>query len=347
MRPGGNTTAFHELPEARGPISESLFQALNAAPGTALSCPNSDVDPLTDDDLHLALYCAYELHYRGFDGVASGWEWDPCLLEFCSSLESTFEKRLIEELPSSMVPEEDVVPELWRMSTDGSGPSLSEWLAVNGTIDHARELAVHRSAYQLKEADPHTWGIPRLAGRAKAAMLAIQADEYGNGDPEAMHATLFGHTMEALGLQSGYGTYLGLLPGVTLATTNLITMFGLHRRLRGALVGHLALFEMTSIGPMGRYSRWLASLGVDAAGRRFYDVHVEADAVHQFVASSDLVGGLLSEEPELAQDVLFGARSLMLVEANFAHHLLETWKSDRSALLTPLPASQRSTARSS
>jgi len=37
-------------------------------------------DPLADDDLHLALYCCYELHYRGFDGVDPGWEWDPHLL---------------------------------------------------------------------------------------------------------------------------------------------------------------------------------------------------------------------------------------------------------------------------
>ena len=27
-----------------------------------------------------------------------------------------------------------------------------------------REIAVHRSGYQLKEADPHTWAIPRLNG---------------------------------------------------------------------------------------------------------------------------------------------------------------------------------------
>jgi len=43
-------------------------------------------------------------------------------------------------------------------------------------------------------------------------------------------------------------------------------MFGLHRRFRGALVGHLAIFEMTSIGPMGRYATGLRRSPHAAAG---------------------------------------------------------------------------------
>lgn len=32
------------------------------------------------------------------------------------------------------------------------------------------------TSYQLKEADLHTWAIPRLAGRSKAALVSIQAE---------------------------------------------------------------------------------------------------------------------------------------------------------------------------
>ena len=38
-------------------------------------------------------------------------------------------------------------------------------------------------------------------------------------------------------------------PAITLAIGNLMSLFGLHRRLRGAIVGHLAAFEMTSSLP--------------------------------------------------------------------------------------------------
>jgi hypothetical protein len=123
------------------------------------------------------------------------------------------------------------------------------------------------------------------------------------------------------------------LPAATLATGNLVTMFGLHRRWRGAAVGHLALFEMTSVGPMERYSDALAGLGVPSSARRFYDVHVVADAVHERIALDEMVADFLIQEPEIAGDVVFGARAPSLVESRFATELLRAWSAGRSALL--------------
>jgi hypothetical protein len=322
------------LPGPRGPVSEQLFDRLVREPHRFGDIALPDVDALGDDDLQLALYCCYELHYRGWPGVSDGWEWNPSLLVLRAELEDAYERRLHEEVPVSATDPAGVVAELWRLATDGDGPSLSRWLSGHGTLLHAREFAIHRSAYQLKEADPHTWAIPRLTGRAKAAMVAIQSDEYGGGVAPRMHASLFSGTMEGLGLDSTYGEYLDLLPGTTLATTNLISLLGLHRRFRGALVGHLALFEMTSVGPMGRYSDWLRGLGVSDAGREFYDVHVEADVVHQHVAADDMVGGLLEAEPDLAASVLFGARALGMIEGRFSAQLLDAWQRGQSSLRT-------------
>ena len=82
-----------------------------------------------------------------------------------------------------------------------------------------------------------------MRGRAKAALVEIQHGEYGDGQPELMHATLFADTMRALGLDPTYGAYLDCIPAVTLATVNVMSLFGLHRCWRGALVGHLALLD--------------------------------------------------------------------------------------------------------
>ena len=71
--------------------------------------------------------------------------------------------------------------------------------SVAATLEQAREFLIHRSAYQLKEADPHSWVIPRLVGAAKTAVMEIQYDEYGSGDPAWMHAELFRNTMVAAG----------------------------------------------------------------------------------------------------------------------------------------------------
>ncbi len=322
------------LPVARGPVSAELLAALASDPDRLRVPPVATEDVINDEDLQLALYCCYELHYQGFLGVQDDWEWEPSLLRLRRDLESTFERQLRDSLPNDLgVGGRDVGTALWQLSREGAF-SLSEWLLAHGNRLHAEEIAIHRSGYQLKEADPHTWAIPRLQGRAKAAMVLIQSDEYGNGMPGLMHSSLFADAMVALGLDPTYGAYLDRLPAVTLATTNLISMLGLHRRLRGALVGHLASFEMNSVGPMRRYSTWLEALGVPSWGRRFYDVHVEADQVHQHIAVEELVGGLVETEPDQAGAVLFGARAVALVENVFAEHVVSAWKNEGSSLWT-------------
>ena len=138
--------------------------------------------------------------------------------------------------------------------------------------------------------------------------------------------------MAAAGLDATYGAYVGRLPATTLATVNLMSLCGLHRRLRGAIVGHLALFEMTSSIPNRRYATGLRRLGLDAA-TPFFDEHVEADAVHEAVAAVDLAGGLARQEPALAGDILWGARALAALEGRWAEMLLGAWARGASSLL--------------
>jgi hypothetical protein len=320
------------LPWPRGPLSEAIISALGRRPGTLkFPPPVKGIDVLTDDDFGLALYLCYEQHYQSV--ADSGWEWDMGLLLLRAELERAFMERLHDEIDyyrGEVI--EDVVVALDGLLQSSSGPSLSGHFMESGTLEQLREFCVHRSAYQLKEADPHTFAIPRLAGEAKAALVEIQFDEYGSGDVANMHSTLFADTMKALGLDSSYGSYVEILPGITLATVNLVSMFGLHRRWRGALVGHLAVFEMTSIEPMGRYSAALARFGIGPEGRRFYDVHVAVDEVHAVVARDRLVAGLVRAEPNLGADVLFGAAAVLMLEQQFTRHLLDSWSEGRSSL---------------
>jgi hypothetical protein len=329
---------MRSLPAARGDASDLLLEHLpervHALPPLAVD----PADPLTDDDLQLALYLCYELHYRGLPGVDDGWEWEPSLLALRRTLEESFERALLAVLGAPRAPEGDMDLALRAVVDADDGPSLSRHLERHGTIDQAHEFLAHRSAYQLKEADPHSWAIPRLWGRPKAALIEVQADEYGGGRPERIHAELFAVTMEELGLDRSYGAYVDHLPGVTLATVNLMSFLGLHRRWRGAIVGHLAAFEMTSSLPNRRYGNALRRLGYGARATDFFDEHVAADAVHENIAAVDLAGGLARQDPALAGDVLWGARALLDVEGRWARHLLDSWQDGRSSLLRPLAA---------
>jgi hypothetical protein len=105
-------------------------------------------------------------------------------------------------------------------------------------------------------------------------------------------------------------------------------------------VGHLALFEMTSSLPNRRYANAVRRHGFGARATAFFDEHVTADAVHEQVAAVDLAGGLVRQEPDLAGDVLWGARCLLDLEARWARHLLDAWADGRTSLLAPLGAAQ-------
>jgi hypothetical protein len=329
-----------ELPAPRGPLGEQLFSALEGPPDSGLATPAVETDDaLLDEDLQSALYVAYELHYTGIAGVDEAWEWAPSLLAFRAALERPFEAAVAELVqPANEEELRSVGAALQEIVADDPGPPLSRYLETQGTLEQMLEHVVHRSAYQLKESDPHSWAIPRLSPRPKAALLEVQTDEYGGGSAERMHAVLFANTMAALDLDPTYGRYLDRLPAATFATVNLMTGFGLHRRRRGAVVGHLAAFEMTSSIPNRRYGNALRRLGFGREATHFYDEHVEADAVHENIAAWDLAGGLAAEEPQVAADILFGARALLQVEAVWARHLMDSWERGETSLRSPLVA---------
>jgi hypothetical protein len=330
------------LPRPRGPLS-TLLEGVLREPARRigiLDLPRWS-DPLRDEDLQLSLYMLYELHYRGFADVDEEWEWEPSLLALRRMLEDIFESELM-RLIGPPQPTARTAAEIHRalraLADIEPEPSLSRFIEGRATIEQVREFMIHRSAYQLKEADPHSWAIPRLHGGPKAALIEVQADEYGGGNADRVHAELFARAMSAVGLDPSYGAYLDAIPGVTLATVNLMSLLGLHRRHRGAICGHLALFEMTSPIPNRRYARGLRRLGYDGDAVEFFDEHVLADSVHENIAAVDLAGGLVEQDPSQAAEVLWGARALDALDAAWSRHVLGAWQEDRSSLRAVLPA---------
>lgn len=298
-----------------------------------IEAPVSDSDPY-GIDVQLTLYVRYELHYRGFAGVDPGWEWSPGLLHLRARLEDAFlaaVRRDVGEIDSTAATEMD------RLSVDfadGSGPS--QHLRRAGTWEQMREYLVHRSLNHLKEGDPHARAIPRLTGHAKAAFVAVEFDEFGAGRGDRAHQQLFADLMTAADLDPSYLAYLDTVPAEALAVVNLMSFFGLHRQYRGAAVGHFAAIEITSAPGSRRLVQALARLGAPEPCIAFYREHVEADAVHEQVVRADVVGDLLSREPALGCDVVFGMRAFTAVEDRLAGHLMWCWRAGRTSLRRPL-----------
>jgi hypothetical protein len=343
------TSVFPMSP--RGPLSSRIMQILEEPPAQM----PADIDLshvvqeavdaagpasiVRDDDIQLSLFVLYSLHYGSFADVDDDWEWQPFLISARGTLERAFEDELraTVAVPQTPEPRRSVVAAtLAELTAIETGPSLSRFVSKSATREQLAEFLIQRSVYTLREADPHSWAIPRLTGRSKVALVEIQADEYGGGRHERMHSEIFARTMRGVGLDSTYGRYVENVPAITLASLNLMSMFGLNRRLRGAIAGHLAAFEMTSSIPNLMYGNGFRRLGYDASVTAYFDEHVAADAVHEQIAAYDLAGALAEDDPRLVGDIVFGASACLAVDGWAAAHMYDTWTNGGTSLRRPV-----------
>ncbi|WP_210439645.1 iron-containing redox enzyme family protein [Nocardioides xinjiangensis] len=316
------------LPKPRGGLSEWVVARLADA-GAAGAAPAAD----SLEDEALALWTLHELSYRGFEDADDHAEWDPEVLHVRHGLEVALEDRLRSRWEAARpvagdLPD-DVPAALEALVAADDGPSLADHVRRRADLDQVLELLRQRSIYHLKESDPSAFVVPRLPVRAKAALMELQYDEYGDGDPNRLHAHLFARGLEAAGLRPEYGAYIDDAIAENLEMNNAGSLFGLHRRLRGAAMGHLAAFEMTSSIPSRKMAQGLDRLGLDGPMAAYYDEHVEADAIHEQLAARDICGTLAEDEPDQAMEILFGAWTCLDVEARFATAMLASWGADR------------------
>ncbi len=318
------------MPEARGELSAAVRRVLSGRPGPLP--PVGGADPF-GDDLTLALHLCYELHYQGFPGVDPDLEWDVELL----ALRAAMERRFLDALRESVPAHADVAAAIDPLLVEEvPGAGVSHFLRDDADWWQMREFFAHRSVYHLKEADPHAWVIPRLRGRAKAAIVAVEFDEFGGGRAERMHSRLFADLLVAAGMDDGYLAYLDAVPAPAIAIVNMMSAFGLRRSLRGALLGHFAAAEITTAPSARRMVEALRRMSAPPECAHFYAEHVEADAVHEQVLRHDVLGGLLADEPELAGDVVFGVLATEHLEGRLSEHLLTAWRAGRTSLRSPL-----------
>ena len=187
---------------------------------------------------------------------------------------------------------------------------------------------------------PAQGGRPALVGASracsgppKAALVEIQADEYGGGRAGAHPRARCSPTRwRRSGSTPRYGAYLDRVPGVTLATVNLMSLFGLHRRWRGAIVGHLALFEMTSSIPNRRYANGLRRLGFGERRDRRSSTSTSRPTPCTRTSPPWTSPAAWRARSRSSGGTCSGARAaLAALEARWARHLLDAWDAWRGA----------------
>jgi hypothetical protein len=78
-------------------------------------------------------------------------------------------------------------------------------------------------------------------------------------------------------------------------------------------------------------------LGCKPSATEFFAEHIEADAVHEQLVRHGIIAPLLTAEPQLAGDVVFGIQASALLGNRLSDLLLRRWAEGRSTLRHPLP----------
>lgn len=318
------------LPTPRGALTEALSDCFRGR-GVARS-----VEADSHDDAALALWMLYELHHRGFDEVDDALEWDPALLAVRADLEHDLEERwrdrarhLAQPAQDRLADGEDFAELFFDLcAAHTGGESLARFVQREAEEEQVLALLRQRSIYHVREQDSAMWALPRLDDETKAHLVAIAADEYGNGHPDHLHAELWRRGMAACGLDTGYAAYVDEALPEVLEQNNLMSMLGLHRRLVPAALGHLAAFEVCSSVPSKRMVRGLERLGMPEPMIAYYREHMVADAVHEQVAVRRMLGGWVAREPHVADDALWGAAVCLAAEQETATAVLASARAE-------------------
>ncbi len=309
------------IPSPRGKLSACVVDALRHQQAGQVDASFAE----SEEDAALSLWLLHELSYSGFDGVDDAFEWDIALVALRLELEADLERRLRAGFPGPPAgAREDLATSFFDYVETHDGPSLASHVHTDATHDQVLELLRWRSVYHLKETDPSTFALTRLPRPARAALAELLYDEYGAGKPERLHSHLFADALRSVGLDPDRG-YVDDVPLEVLEMNNAVTMFGLHRRLRGAAMGHLAAFECTSSVPSRRLVRGLQRLDFPRPVIDYYEEHVLADAVHEQVAVRDILVPLVAEDPDQLDNVFLGAYACLEQEAQVARVLLDRW----------------------
>ena len=114
------------------------------------------------EDLQLALYCLYELHYRGFAGRRRRTRVGPRPAARARGTSNGSSSARCGRRSPAGDDVEQVDRRLLAEPVEAAAAGVSHHLRRAGERWQLREYVAHRSLYHLKEADPQAWVIPRL-----------------------------------------------------------------------------------------------------------------------------------------------------------------------------------------
>jgi hypothetical protein len=204
-------------------------------------------------------------------------EYTPELLEE----EISWIKSLQETLP--VIAEDlqltDFEERLWAaVRSDVEQTSCSVFVAEQVTFDQLASIVRQYAVDGLTEAEAMFYAMPRMSFGAKIAVTRILIDEFGCGNPRAVHQTIYSDLMTELGLTLNLET---LLPGTLDSVLDFVNVYHyLTRRARtiDMYLGGLAYTE--AIIPYSFQPLFNACERLGVQNSAYFSEHIHIDEFH-------------------------------------------------------------------
>lgn len=196
-----------------------------------------------------------------------------------------------------------------RVNGPGQGDPLFLWLANTATLDQIKWFLGQELAGEAGFDDLVALTQVKMPAGPKMEMARNLWDEFGRGNPLAVHGALLARVCEDLGLENG----LVNVVWESLALANLMIGLATSRQYAYQSVGALGVIEMTAPGRVSLVNAGLRRLGIPASTRRYFELHTTLDAQHSEAWNQEVLRPLVTANPRIATLLAEGA--LMRLEA--------------------------------
>lgn len=152
------------------------------------------------------------------------------------------------------------------------------WLVEEMGLEALQRLLSEYAIDGLTEASAMFAIVPRLQGRAQAAVMRILIDEFGCGNPQRVHAELYRQLLQELGLSTDLKEYLDTVNEESLAFVNVYHWLTKRAPRVDAYLGALAYTEMAIPTSFASFAVACERLGIRQ--RTYFTEHVHIDPYH-------------------------------------------------------------------
>jgi hypothetical protein len=216
--------------------------------------------------------------------------------------ERTAVQALMVDLPSGPAPFVEWYESL-RESGPGQGDPLFSWLAEHADLAAMRWFIAQEAAGEAGFDDLVALTQVKLPPMAKLELARNYWDEMGRGNARGMHGPMLEVLVHALKVEPSPQSTVWQ----SLALGNLMTALATNRRYAFQSVGALGAIEMTAPDRAQDVARGVPGLGLDKAGRHYFDLHAVLDRKHSADWNREVIRSLVAADPSLARPIAEGA----------------------------------------